>query len=379
MPIVKLTVYDEEVEKEKIFFTANINSVFCPLHQWIISVEFEDGLCWKNTDGVKYRETGSLIIMYADLLAKHSLKVNLDTMKAQKDKKKIDLKNIKISDLYSYERLNKSVGIEGNHKIRASTTYVGVEVELENISFKNRIPHTWVVTDDGSLKVEGKEFVTVPIQFRYLEIELTRLFQSLNTYNASQRCSVHVHINARDFSLEELKSFILLYMVFERSMYHFSGNRWNNNFCVPLTMNPSVLQKMLTLIDIEGRLNEKWYKYMGFNLSPLFGGESSKIGTIEFRHMKGTTNVAHILDWINLIVSLKITAKKFPFRELLTHLETMNTTSAYYWLADETFKDFASLITGQPTFKQDVEACIAKAKSVFLPEVVCNEIIELKH
>lgn len=270
-----------------------------------------------------------------------------------------------IGKIFKYKPLFKYVGFEGNKKIRAGTTFVGVEVELEQVKIKSDILGTWNVIEDNSLKDYGKEFVTIPIQFKYLEVELKRLFSGLSHYHASDRCSVHVHLNARDFTTEELKTFIALYMIFEKSLYNFSGNRWNNNFCVPLAFYPRPVTDMLRSLS-DGFVDSKWYKYFGFNMSPIFGGESSKIGTIEFRHMKGTTDPDYIIDWVNLIVSLKITAKKMNYNVLMEHLRTMNTTSGYYWLADHTFKDFKEHIVNQPTFKHDVEFCIATTKAVFL-------------
>jgi hypothetical protein len=121
-----------------------------------------------------------------------------------------------------------------------------------------------------------------------------------------------------------------------------------------------------------------WYKYSGFNLSPIYGGESKKTGTIEFRHMKGNTDIQNILNWINLIVSLKITAKKHHYEAIEHLLLRMNTTSEYHWLAEETFKTSSTLITSQPTFKQDVEMCIAQTKKVFLKSTPSTLILPIK-
>ena len=282
------------------------------------------------------------------------------------DKSNKDYSKVVVSDIHKYEPLNKYVGIEGQSDIRAGTTFVGLEIELEKVCLKTDIAGTWKIDEDNSLKDNGREFITIPIQFKYLEVELERLFSGIKSAHASDRCSVHVHINARDFTLEQLKSFIALYLIFEKSMYNFSGNRWNNNFCVPLNFYPDMVSSFVNSLD-KMCIKEAWYKYYGLNLSPIFGGESSKIGTIEFRHMKGTMDKQYILNWINLIVSLKITAKKMKYSEIENHVITMNTTSGYYWLADKVFKDYKGLIIDQPTFKQDVEYCISKTKQILFP------------
>lgn len=272
-----------------------------------------------------------------------------------------DTSKVTVNSLYKYKPLSKYIGLMGNTSVRAGTTFIGVEIELEKVDLRSKIVNTWAMVTDNSLKDNGQEFVTIPIQFKYLEVELQRLFDGVKTCKASSRCSVHVHINARDFTLKELKTFMALYMVFEKSLYNYSGNRWNNNFCVPLTFYPDEVVNFLDGLD-EGYIRENWHKYFGLNISPIFGGESTKIGTIEFRHMVGTTDIPYILNWINLIVSLKITAKKMPYVELADHLKNMNTTSSYYWLAEQVFREYRSLITGQPTFKEDVEFCVTRTK-----------------
>lgn len=280
------------------------------------------------------------------------------------------LSDIKIGDLFTYPTLSKYEGLQGKIPVRAGTTYVGVEIELEKVNFKSAVPNTCNVTEDGSLKDNGAELVTIPIQFKYLEVELQRTLGSLQSSHVSQRCSIHVHLNVRDFSLEELQCFTALYMIFEKSLYNYSGNRWNNIFCVPLAMNTLIVKNFFNKVQ-QGYIpneNNSWYKYFGFNLSPIYGGESTRIGTIEFRHMCGTTDIKWIINWINLIVSLKISAKNMKYAEIVQHLETMNTTSGYYWLVKTVFKDFANLISTQPTFKEDVESSISRAKQVFLKE-----------
>jgi hypothetical protein len=283
--------------------------------------------------------------------------------------KKVYTELSKISDIYKYPNLSKYSGLTGKIPVRAGTTYIGVEVELEKVVAKHNQCGTWQFHEDGSLKDNGAEFVTIPIQFQYLEVELDRLFGSLKSCNTSSRCSIHVHLNVRDFTLLELKTFLALYLVFEKSLYNYSGDRWNNNFCVPLNFYPNIVRDFIQYINENNKIYEKWYKYFGLNLSPVFGGESKKIGTIEFRHMKGTVDKEWIINWINLIVSLKIAAKNIPFDDVMNHIATMNTTSGYYWLAREVFKDYTGFICGQDSFKKDVESCITKAKYI-----LCNPI-----
>lgn len=267
-----------------------------------------------------------------------------------------------ISKLYKYKPLKPYIGLEGRIPIKNKDVYVGVEVELEGVHGYYEVG-TCHFTEDHSLKVHGAEFVTIPLKMRYLEVELHRLFGAFTIVapSVSSRCSTHVHVNVRDMTVKQIINMVMLYMIFERSLYRISGDRWNNNFCIPLCMATTSVKDFFCKWDEYKYWN--WYKYMGLNISPIWGGESSMIGTVEFRQLHGTTSVEEIIQWCNLITALKRAAQEFDTDELLTHIRTMNTTSGYGWLVKEVFGRHASLLTNQTTFVTDVEGCISTLKS----------------
>jgi hypothetical protein len=202
-------------------------------------------------------------------------------------------------------------------------------------------------------------------------MEVRRLFSGLKKPSASSRCSVHVHINVREMTLEEFSSFMVLYLIFERSLYRFSGDRWNSNFCVPLYAAPQFPKQVLESINAGQWKNKPledyvhWYKYLGLNICPIVGKDGSNAqGTVEFRHMKGTTNVNLIINWINLIISLKIASKKYDLTTLKDLLVQMNSDSSYVGLTESVFGVYSHLILEQGTFKNDIEGCISMAKNV---------------
>ena len=270
--------------------------------------------------------------------------------------------DLTISKLFKYKPLPKYAGLEGRIKVKHKDVYVGLEMEFENVpSFY----HTSAVHDveDYSLKVAGKELVTIPIKMRYLEVELRRVLDQVKTdVSLSSRCSLHVHMNVRDMAPEHLNNMVMLYMMFERSLYRISGDRWDNNFCVPLFMAHQLVENWFKF-ETQPK-SWTWYKYTGLNLSPIFGGESTRIGTVEFRQHKGSTDVEEIIQWCNFITSLKRAAQTLPRDELITHIRTMNTTSGYWWLAREVFGSWAKILTSSPTFQEDMESCIANLKYV---------------
>jgi Putative amidoligase enzyme. len=232
---------------------------------------------------------------------------------------------LKFSNRYLYPKLHPYEGLRGNLPIVNPSFYVGIEVEAEGVAHSyahSSIPGSWKITDDGSLKDAGAEYVTVPIKFKYIEMELRRLFWAIPKASFSSRTSIHVHMNARDFTDEELMKFLLLYLIYERNLYTFSGDRWLNNFCIPLHSNPEMARVALYRCKTDSSDAISWCKYHGLNLLPLMGepGSSNKYGTLEFRHMIGNNNVEYIMDWCNIILSLKLAAKKMSVSSILQDL-----------------------------------------------------------
>lgn len=266
-----------------------------------------------------------------------------------------------ISKLYNYKALKPYIGLEGRIPVKHKDVYVGVEIELEEATLDYKIS-SCKTTSDGSLKLNGAEFVTIPIKMRYLEVELRRIFEGQKNPLVSARCSTHVHMNVRDMTVNQVLNLVMLYTIFERSLYHISGDRWNSNFCVPLTQSYGMMSKFFKYWN--NRNYWHWWKYTGLNLCPIWGGESSQIGTVEFRQLHGTTNVEEIMQWCNIITALKRAAQDIDQEELLAHIRIMNTTSGYYWLAKEVFGRYSKLLTDQDTFAEDTEWGLTFLKSV---------------
>jgi len=111
------------------------------------------------------------------------------------------------------------------------------------------------------------------------------------------RTSVHVHVNAQDMEPSQVKALTMLYCVFENVLFNFVGkNRSKNIFCVPIA--DTTLMREVKRRSI-GTIVDGWSKYTGFNLKPL----ASK-GTIEFRHMHGSSDHVKLSRWIRLILRM---------------------------------------------------------------------------
>jgi len=226
-------------------------------------------------------------------------------------------------------------------------TFFGVEVEIENVHKKGSaiLQNMWQCKSDGSLRGAGLEYVSYAMRGKRAAAALSALYQHLDSIKAtpSVRTSVHVHINMQDQTIEQLRSLVMTYIIFERVLYDFVGNnREKNNFCVPLYSYPPTYD-LLRHIGPQGKvsnLSTFWAKYTGLNLKPLTTG----FGTVEFRHFSGSRDINKVITWINILLSLK----KFASDTTVDKLRLMLKTHSVFSLTSAVFGDMAQLFGEKP-------------------------------
>jgi hypothetical protein len=247
--------------------------------------------------------------------------------------------------------------------IAEKNTYIGIEVEAENLQvWHQQASPYWRMTEDGSLRNNGREFVSIPIKAFRVENALRTLFdtQINQDIDFSDRTSIHIHMNVRTMTLEQLKTMILLYLVFEKTLFRYvHPDRYNSIFCVPL--NETSFGDNLFHIFHSDILSVNWSKYTALNLCPIF-----EKGTIEFRQLHGTKNVAEIVNWVNLILCLKKAALKNPSEYLWDKVKTLNTSSQYHEFANEIFGNFITHLD-EKTLINDMATCVTYVKSRCFP------------
>ena len=181
----------------------------------------------------------------------------------------------------------------------------GMECEIEGVanyavSLISKIG--WGVTEDGSLRNSGREFISTPFSCDAL-IEAFKglhtpgvLTLSTQVENFSERTSVHVHVNCLDVETTKVKDILMWYALFEPYFFMMvNPNRKDNIHCVQLnqTTLPEFYKRPLEV------LTSKWTKYTALNLLPL-----KEFGTIEFRHMHGTSDAVLIESWVRTLKNL---------------------------------------------------------------------------
>jgi hypothetical protein len=204
-------------------------------------------------------------------------------------------------------KLNKE-----SDKLVDSKTLLGVEVEVENYA---KAPDStmelgyWTIKPDNSLRNNGMEFVfTEPLSGADAVRAATWLCSQAKTkdYKISNLCGIHVHMDVRDMDVEIFRTFIATYCITEPLIYNWVGDgRDTNMFCLPWFMADGDLQTISGLIknpkpqSAKGVLNGL-SKYSGLNLNSI-----PRFGTVEFRMLQTTFNEQRIIDWMNIILSLK--------------------------------------------------------------------------
>lgn len=237
-------------------------------------------------------------------------------------------------------------------------TLAGIEYEIENcryvdeetVQFQRIFNTVWAISTDGSLRNNGKEFISKPLSGENLQLALNVLDQTLKNQNrgadANARCGIHVHINALDINSAQLLAWISLYQVFERQLYAVSGARDKNLFCLPTwAWNGNLMSAIGVLANTKDdggqnavlTLNNQGLKYAGMNTRTL-----NEHGTLEFRQMQTTKDIASVSEWVDTLIRIKLYAinsvKELP--DLLVFwdkISELNTTSEYAVLLKDVF------------------------------------------
>jgi hypothetical protein len=211
-------------------------------------------------------------------------------------------------------------GLKSNSILdKAREVYYGVEYEIENIvDFTGEIHNEFAIITDGSLRNNGREFVTFPTSYKKQLFLFDLLHDPVNLYLGpkpyTHRTSIHVHVNCRNLETVVVKNIIRAYILTERLFFRFVGpTRENSIFCVPLynTLLNHLYNEKLSV------MGQNWHKYTAFNLLRLMD-----LGTIEFRHLYGTGDKDVFTSWlteINLLFNFFIEkGPTYPFFNEIT-------------------------------------------------------------
>lgn len=190
--------------------------------------------------------------------------------------------------------------------------FVGLECEIESIRHSGEGDHLFKVTNDGSLRNHGLEFISNPISIDTAIPLFKELHGAIALHDAdlafSERTSIHVHVNCANIPQDEVKNIILMYALFEEFFFRLvHPDRRHNIHCVPLTETYLPVYYKSDL----NTLVSKWHKYTALNIKPL-----TNLGTIEFRHMQGHNDEVLLDQWLGTINNLVQVARTNPINQM---------------------------------------------------------------
>lgn len=228
----------------------------------------------------------------------------------------------------------------------------GVEIEVEGVTEPFFCPEgnhspAWRITEEGSLRNHGMEFITKPMTGEEIGIALVWLYKVYFPRNKrlsfSSRTSTHIHVDSRAFKKHQFLSFLLLYLAYEKHLFSFgNAHRANGNFCVPLSeilnlsdsthdmfLKPDAIPFDSICIRI---INEFGGRYCALNLANLIPCAFTKgkaTGSVEFRHFIGIKDPYFVYDWVRVVSDLHSSAKDADYDKLVDELQMLNTNSEY--------------------------------------------------
>lgn len=184
-----------------------------------------------------------------------------------------------------------------------------------------------VITSDGSLNISGAmELCTSPARGSSFVEEITEICEGLKGSGGSvnKTCGLHIHVNVREMTTEQIVQIILAYTRCEPALYTLVARSRRNDHYSKALVQAFGVQKIRHIFD-KGTYKEKMDKidamiygsievardvkrrrakycdarYHGLNINSL-----PLHGTLEFRHHQGTTNPHKILMWGAVVSSI---------------------------------------------------------------------------
>src|SRR3989344_9687671 len=214
------------------------------------------------------------------------------------------------------------------------STMIGLEIEMEGTlnpisELGSNYTILWEQKEDSSLRVVD-EYNPFEIIFK-VPLSGKDLSEAINQYEIGlqklktppvwgERTSIHVHLDVRECTLKQLFNILVYYTIFEAPLFKFAGPlRSTNIFCLPFAsaegrIFEGLSEGNLYYDDHLSKLTSESLRYSALSLYSL-----KKYGSLEFRHLAGTSDVQKIRTWINIIMCLKKIDLTNSIKEIPTH------------------------------------------------------------
>lgn len=244
---------------------------------------------------------------------------------------------------------------------------VGIELEAEGVIHPIGSNY-WYTENDGSLRNNGKEYILKsPIKLDKVDEALTE-FSDLSqgfVFDNSPRTSCHIHWNVQKYTQLQVYAIIGAYWMFEDILVEYCGpTRIGNLFCLRASDARNIVASVLYSLQ-SNRLGLPNYlmgfsvdthKYAALNLASI-----SKLGSIEFRSMRGIYKKKEIKTWVDILTNLVSTAVEIgspsKIYELFKELSPDE-------LVNKFFGEYSDIVKAVPHWKPMI-----KSSSFFLGQL----------
>jgi len=200
----------------------------------------------------------------------------------------------------------------------ADPNSVGLEIEVEGEELpRSRLPIPWKFVADGSLRGEDSgEYIyqtpRKPSQVFGDVVALKELLEEdeVGLDTASQRTSVHVHVNYRDCTMQQMFTSCAIYYMLEEELFDtfIAPHRKGSFYCLRLSEASTPLNALRSCLqnnDMRALRDQGALKYSALNLTAI-----QKFGTLEYRALQGTVEPHTIQAWVNILLTIKELAKE---------------------------------------------------------------------
>lgn len=231
---------------------------------------------------------------------------------------------------------------------------LGIEIETEAPQPGYIVPAIkgWTHKPDGSLRDYGVEYITKePIKIDSLTEHLKTWKTSLGLIhgtfnNLSVSTSVHVHLNVQGLTPLQVLNFYLTAILFENVMSKYAGpDREGNLFCLRTVDAENIYERIkrsakraVTEKDLLASFNPTGQPKLYTNIHTV---PIKQLGTVEFRVMRGTTDVIEIEAWTKVLYNIREFSKKFANPvEILRYVKEFGSIGVMREVFDEHFERF---------------------------------------
>lgn len=199
---------------------------------------------------------------------------------------------------------NRTFGVEiefvGNRSaaVRALQN-AGIECTLEGYNHYTR--STWKCVHDGSV-ANGGEIVSPILRGEEGIATLKTVLRTLSagSFRISRDCGIHVHVGARDLSVDQIRTIVKRYAHNESvidSMMPRSRRESNNTYCQSLSgVVGGRMDRASSNEALQSAMN--YDRYFKVNLMSI-----ARHGTIEFRQHSGSLNASKVSNWVKFCLN----------------------------------------------------------------------------